>query len=218
MSSEPRPVYRHPVTREKSIVLTDPREHPDEVLLSYLTVEPGGRVAAPHWHPSLDERFLILKGQIGFHLDGKETVLGPGEHATVARNVVHDWWQVGDEPAQALVEVVPGVRFAEMVGTLFGLGRDGKTDAKGMPSPLQLAVMGHEYDDTVVFTKPPALIRKTVLPVMAAIGRARGLEPHYEKYLETTEREVPDPSVFEHVSPDGRLKPFEQSPTGAAPG
>jgi quercetin dioxygenase-like cupin family protein len=218
MNAEPRPVFRHPVTKEKSVVLTDPREHPEQVLLAHLTVEPGGRVAAPHWHPTLEERFLILKGQIGFYLDGEETVLGPGEHATVNRDVVHDWWQVGDEPAEALVEVVPGVRFVEMVGTLFGLGRDGKTDDKGMPTPLQLAVMGHEYDDTVVFTKPPALIRKTLLPLLAAVGRARGLKPKYDEYLEDEEQEVPDPTVFEHVTPEGRLKPFEQSPAGAAPG
>ena len=218
MNAEPRPVFRHPVTKEKSVVLTDPREHPEQVLLAHLTVEPGGRVAAPHWHPTLEERFLILKGQIGFYLDGEETVLGPGEHATVKRNVVHDWWQVGDEPAEALVEVVPGVRFVEMIGTLFGLGRDGKTNDKGMPSPLQLAVMGHEYDDTVVFTKPPALIRKTMLPLLAAIGRARGLQPMYDEYLEVEDQEVPDPSVFAHVTPDGRLKPLDRDSAVAAPG
>ena len=218
MNAEPRPVFLHPVTKEKSVVLTDPRKHPDQVLLAHLTVEPGGRVAAPHWHPGLEERFLIVKGQIGFYLDGEETVLGPGEHATIRPDVVHDWWQVGDEPAEALVEVVPGVRFVEMVGTLFGLGRDGKTDDKGMPGALQLAVMGHEYDDTVVFTKPPALIRKTLLPVLAAVGRARGLQPKYDEYLEATDHEVPDPTLFEHVTPDGRLRPFEQDSAVAAPG
>jgi quercetin dioxygenase-like cupin family protein len=218
MNAEPRPVFHHPVTKEKSVVLTDPREHPDQVLLAHLTVAPGGRVAAPHWHPALEERFLIIKGQIGFHLDGEETVLGPGENATVKRNVVHDWWQVGDEAAEALVEVTPGVRFVEMVGTLFGLGRAEKTDEKGMPSPLQLAVMGHEYDDTVIFTKPPAIVRKTMLPALAAIGRARGLKPKYEEYLEATEQEVPDPSLFQYVAPDGRLKPFAQDYAVTAPG
>jgi len=218
MASEPRPVFLNPATGEKSVVLTDPREHPEQVLLAHLTVEPGGRVVAPHWHPSLEERFLILEGRVGFYLDGEETILGPGEHAHVKRNVVHDWWQVGDEPAEALVEVAPGVRFVEIVGTLFGLARDGKVNEKGMPGALQLSVMAHEYDDTVVFTKPPTLIRKTMLPVLAAIGRARGLEPMYEKYLDVDEQESPDPAVLQHLTSDGRLRPFEQSPAGAAPG
>jgi quercetin dioxygenase-like cupin family protein len=218
MSSAPRPVAENPVTGEKSILLTDPRDRPDRVLVSDLHVAPGGRVVAPHWHPSLEERFLILKGKVGFHLDGEETVLGPGEHATVKRNVIHDWWQVGDEPAEAIVEVAPGVRFLEMVASLFGLARDGKVDEKGMPDPLQLAVMGHEYSDTVVFTKPPALVRKTVLPVLAAVGRARGRRAMYEKYMEPDEHETPDAGVLEHLTPDGRLRPFEQSATAAAPG
>lgn len=199
-------------------MLTDPREHPEQVLVSDLHVEPGGRVVAPHWHPSLEERFLILKGKVGFYLDGEETILGPGEHATVRRNVIHDWWQVGEEPAEAIVEVSPGVRFVEMVGTLFGLARDGKVNERGMPDSLQLATMAHEYRDTVVFTKPPALVRKTVLPVLAAVGRARGRRPMYEEYLEVETEEVPDPAVLEHLTADGRLRPFEQSATGAAPG
>ncbi len=218
MAAEPRPVTENPATGERSILLTDPREHPDQVLLADLHVAPGGRVVAPHWHPSLEERFLIIKGKVGFYLDGEETILGPGEHATVKRNVVHDWWQVGDEPAEALVEVAPGVRFLEMVGTLFGLSRDGKVNAKGMPDPLQLAAMAHEYSDTVVFTKPPAAVRKTVIPLLAAVGRARGRRPMYEKYLEMEDQVVPNPAVLEHVTPDGRLRPFEQAPTGAAPG
>jgi quercetin dioxygenase-like cupin family protein len=218
MPSEQRPVAENPATGEKSILLTDPRDHPERVLVSHLHVEPGGRVVAPHWHPSLEERFLILKGRVGFYLDGEEKTLGPGESAVVGRNVIHDWWQVGDEPAEALVEVAPGVRFLEMVGTLFGLARDGKVNEKGMPDPLQLATMATEYDDTVIFTKPPAVVRKTVLPALAAVGRARGRRPMYEKYLETDEREAPDPAVLEHLTPDGRLRPFEQSAAGTAPG
>ena len=82
-------------------------------------------------------------------------MLGPGEGATVEPGVVHDWWQVGEEEAQALVEVVPGRR----------LRRDGRLDvrpgarrqglAAGMPDPLQLAVMARDYRDVVAFASPP---------------------------------------------------------------
>lgn len=93
------------MTGERAVTLTDPREHPDEVLVAHLFVAPGGRVAAPHWHPSVEERFLIMAGQVGFLIDRQEMVLGPGEGATVPAGTVHDWWQVGDEEAEALVEV-----------------------------------------------------------------------------------------------------------------
>ena len=37
-------------------------------------------------------------------------------------------------------------------------------------------------------------------------------------YLEPAQHETPDPVALEHLTPDGRLRPFEQSTTGAAPG
>jgi hypothetical protein len=44
---------------------------------------------------------------------------------------------VGEEEAVVVAEVDPGVRFTEMIGTFFGLARDGKVDKKGVPHPLQ---------------------------------------------------------------------------------
>lgn len=209
MEQEALQVFSNPVTGERAITLTDPREHPDEVLVSHLFVAPGGRVAAPHWHDTIRERFLILSGQVGFMIDGRETILGPGGSATVEPGTVHDWWQVGDEEAQALVEVVPGVGFVEMVGTLFGLARDGKVSPEGMPGPLQLAVMAQAYGDVVTFTSPPPIVQRVTLPPLALIGRLLGRRPFHPEYLESDEVEVPDPAALAELTPDGRLRPFD---------
>lgn len=209
VSAEPRQVFSNPVTGERAVSLTDPREHPDEVLVSHLFVSPGGRVAAPHWHPKVRERFLIMAGRVGFLLDGEEVVLGPGEGATVEPGVVHDWWQVGDEEAQALVEVVPGVGFIEMVGSMFGLARDGKVSATGMPDPLQLAVMGREYRDVVAFTSPPQIVQRLTIPPLALLGRLLGRRPFYPEYLESDELEAPDPAALAELTADGRLRDFD---------
>ncbi len=211
MDLTPRSVFDNPVTGEHGVLLTDPNEHPDEVLVSHLFVDPGGRVAAPHFHPVIQERFLVLEGQVGFLVGEREMVLGPGEHATVPPQVRHDWWQVGDEVAEVLVEVVPGRRFTEMVGTMFGLARDGKVSPKGMPDPLQLAVMGHEYGDVVVFTKPPPIVQKLTVPPLAMIGRLLGRKPMYEEYLEVEETRSPDPDALAHLTEDGRLRPFDDA-------
>lgn len=208
----PRQVHRNPVTGERAVVLTDPRDHPDEVLVSHLFVAPGGRVAAPHWHPTIEERFLILAGEVGFTIDGVETVLGPGGNATVPAGAVHDWWQVGDEEAEALVEVIPGAGFVEMVGSMFGLARDGKVSPEGMPDPLQLAVMGREYRDVIVFAEPPQIVQKLTLPPLALIGRVLGRKPMYPEYLDTAETESPSPEALAELTGDGRLREFAQRP------
>lgn len=203
-----RPLHDNPVTGERVVSLTDPREHPDEILVGQMTVSPGGRVAAPHHHPTLTERFLVIEGRVGFLLDGEEVTLGLGEHATVEPNVVHDWWQVGSEPAVVVVEVSPGRRFGEMITHLFGLAREGKLSAKGMPSPLQLAVIGDEYREEIVFETPPAVVQRLTLPLLGAIGRARGLTASDEAHLEGEGTAEPDPRALAALSPDGRLAPF----------
>lgn len=199
--------HEHPVTGEQVVVLTDPVDHPDDVLVAHMTVTPGGRVAAPHHHPTITERFLVLDGEVGFSLDGEEVVIGAGGHATIEPNVVHDWWQVGEAPAEVVVEVSPGTRFSEIVSSMFLLGRQGKTDAKGMPSPLQLAVFGSEYSDVIVFESPPAIVQKLTVGPLAFIGRRRGLVPCLPGY-----RDVPlvdaDPRALAELTEDGRLRPF----------
>lgn len=204
-----RPLHDNPVTGERVVSLVDPREHPDGVLVAELTVHPGGRVAAPHHHPTLTERFHVIDGQVAFMLDGREVLLGAGEHATVEPNVVHDWWQVGAEPALVVVEVAPGLRFGEMITSLFGLARAGKLSARGMPSPPQLALLGTEYDDVIVFESPPPLVQKLTMPPLAALGRMRGLKAHYPEYIDGEGTAEPDPRSLAMLTPEGRLKPFD---------
>jgi quercetin dioxygenase-like cupin family protein len=209
MDVSPRQVFDNPVTGEHVVLLTDPRTHPDEVLVGHLFVAPGGRVAAPHLHPTITERFYVTKGRVGFLIGDSERVLRPGQGATVEPNTLHDWWQVGDEVAEVVVEVTPGVRFTEMVGSMFGLARDGKVSPEGMPGPLQLAVMGNEYGDVIRFATPPRIVQQLTIPPLALLGRLMGRRPMYDEYMETEITEEPDPEALALLTEEGRLRPFE---------
>lgn len=199
-------VNENPVTGERVVILTDPFEHPEKVLVAHLFVSPGGRVSVKHWHPTLTERFHVLKGQVGFRIGDQEHLLGPGDAAEVPPETLHDWWQVGDEVASVVVEVSPGDRFVELVGSFFGLARDGKVDKKGVPKPLQLAVSTTAYSDVIVVASPPPWLQKAIFGVLAPIGRRRGLKPYYEEYLTSEEVVEPDPAALALLTPDGRLK------------
>jgi mannose-6-phosphate isomerase-like protein (cupin superfamily) len=150
-------VFENPVTGERAVVLTDPRTHRERVLVSHLYVEPGGRVAVKHRHPGLTERFRVITGRVGFSIGEETRELGPGEAAEVPPDTLHDWWQLGEETAELVVEVSPGDRFVELVGTFFGLARDGKVDGKGVPKPLQLAVSARDYADVMVVATPATI-------------------------------------------------------------
>lgn len=199
-------VLENPITGEHVVMVTDPETQADGVLVAHLTVYPGGRVATAHFHPTLRERFQVLAGEVGFLLGEEERLLGPGDTAEVPPGTVHDWWQVGDEEAEVIVEVDPGGRFVEMVGTIFGLARDGKVDERGVPRPLQLAVTAREYEDVMVIRSPPPWIQKALFGLLAPIGRRRGLKPKYDRYLSSDTVVEPDPGVVAMLDDDGRLR------------
>ena len=185
----------NPVTGERSVVLVGTGDGRGDRLAAHLRVSPGGAVAGAHYHPSLTERFRVLSGHLEVSLDGERRTLEAGADVTIAPGTVHDWWNASDEPTEVLVDVSPGRRFELMVTTLWGHGRAGKTNSKGMPGRLQLAVIGHEFSDVIRFTKPPALVQKAVFGPLAALGRARGYRPMYPEYLEPQGHEEPDPKL-----------------------
>jgi len=199
-------VFENPVTGERVVVLVHPDDHPQGVLVAHLFVAPGGRVATPHLHPTLRERFHVLSGRIGFKIGDEKRELGPGEAAEVPAGVVHDWWQVGPDVAEVVAEVSPGARFVEMVGTIFGLARDGKSDRKGVPRPLQLAVTASAYRDTMVIASPPPAVQRVVFGALVPLGRALGRRPIYEEYLHSEVVVEPDPAALAMLDGDERLR------------
>lgn len=198
-------VHENPVTGERAVIVTDPLVHPAGVLVAHLLVRPGGRVALEHSHPTIRERFHLLAGRIAVSVDGHQRVLGAGEHAEVPPGARHDWWQVGGEEAQALVEVDPGARFIEMVGALWGLARDGRTRGRPVPGPLQMAVIGAAYRDTLVASSPPVWVQRTMFATLAPLGRLFGLRAAYPEYERSATVVDPDPAVLALLAPDGRL-------------
>jgi hypothetical protein len=62
---------------------------------------------------------------------------------------------------------------------MFALAADGKTNRKGMPNPLRLAVIANAHFDTVQLPFPPAFVQRLGLMVGAPLGRLLGYEATY---------------------------------------
>jgi len=132
-------VAENPVTGERVVVRVGTEDSGGELLVAELFVGPGGAVAGEHVHPTIEEWFTVLEGRVGFRLDGRESIAPVGQRLHVPPGTAHDWWNAGGEEARVIVEVSPAARFEEAVSNTFGLARDGKTNAKGMPNLLQVA-------------------------------------------------------------------------------
>ena len=187
-------VIENPVTGEHIVVLEGSEDTGGAHLLFELTVSPGGHVAGEHIHDELEETFEVLAGRVGVRLDGREFELGEGERAVVPTGTAHDWWNDSNEDAVVRVRVQPAGRFEEMITTVFALARAGRTNAKGMPGPLQVAVLAREFDSTLRLTKPPRIVQRIVFAVLAPLARMRGYSgvvPYGElEHVDLTERQT----------------------------
>ena len=189
-------MYENRVTGERAVVLRGDEDGAGAPALVHLTVKPGGAVVGEHVHPRVQERFRVIAGTLGTKLDGVERTLTAGEQVTAPAGTRHDWWNAGDSDAGVLVELSPPEpRFEAMIATLFGLANAGKTNAKGLPDPFQLALIAREFADVVRFTKPPAPVQTVLFAILGAAGRLRGYKAVYPEYLRPHGRVTPDPQV-----------------------
>jgi quercetin dioxygenase-like cupin family protein len=176
-------IFNNPVTGETGYVRIGTDQTDGKLLVSDLRVRAGGASIGPHFHPTIDERFTVLKGKIGYILDGKKGVLQAGDAMDLPKGIPHDWWNAGDEEARVIVEIRPGARFERMAITLFYLAAEGKTDKKGMANPLQMAVIAQEFSDAVVFMSPPQWVQRLLFGIMAPLGRLAGFKATYPHHL-----------------------------------
>lgn len=150
--------------------------------------EPHMPAEPDHRHPYQSTTFWIYSGSLGFHIDGKEYHAGAGESMVVPANAVHHFWNDGDVVAHHMQEFRPALHIDRLFETLFGLANEGKLDARGMPSLLQLAVMLPEYHRENRPARPPfwLLLPLALLlwPVAYLLGY-RATYPRYHQFPET---------------------------------
>ena len=173
-------VLQNPVTGETVYVVRSAADTGGEYVAVEVRVEPDGFVAATHVHPYQTEVFEILEGEVGFKAGGKTIVAGPGETVVVEPGTAHRFWNNGDVPARFRCEVRPALQFEQLLATMYALAADGKTNRKGMPSPLRLAVIAKHHFDDVRLPFPPVWTQRVGLALGAPVGRLFGYSPVYE--------------------------------------
>jgi quercetin dioxygenase-like cupin family protein len=175
----PGDTLENPVTGERIVFRTTARETGGELVVIETTVQPDGFVAAAHVHPSQEERFEVHRGSLGFRLGRTKLVAGPGDRLTVPAGAPHRFWNAGDEAVHFTCEVRPALQFESLIETMFALAADGKTNRKGMPNALRLAVIARAHFDTVRLPFPPTTLQRIGLAMGAPLGRVLGYEPAY---------------------------------------
>ena len=156
-------MIENPVTGERILFRKTSHETNGEMVLVETWVQPGGTVAAAHVHPRQEERLIA----------------GPSELVKIPAGTPHTFWNAGEDEAHFLCEIRPAQQFTELLETMFSLALDGKTNRKGMPNPLRLAVIANHHIDDVQLPIVPRWMQKSALALGAPIGRLLGYRPDY---------------------------------------
>lgn len=175
-------MIEHPVTGERIAWRKVAADTGGRLLEADLFVAPGGFLAAEHIHPNQEESFEVQAGTLRLRVGGEETILRTGERGSVPPRTPHGWWNAGDDELHVTLSVTPALRTEVFFETFFGLGRDGKVNRKGLPNPLQMAVLADEYRDEMRLAKMPMVLQRLISGPVANLGRARGYRGWYPEY------------------------------------
>lgn len=179
---QPGKMIENPSTGELFEVRRSGSETNGELLEAVITIRAGGPGPPGHVHPVVEERLKVVAGTLEADLDGERRTLNAGDELTVAPGVAHKIWNEGDEDVSFEAEIRPALRMQTFFETISGLARDGKTNDKGIPNPLQASVLLAEYRDEMQLTDMPAFVQRLLALVVAPIGRLLGFKARYPEY------------------------------------
>jgi len=115
----------------------------------------------------------IVAGRLFARVAGEVRTLVPGEVLEIPAGTPHSVWTEA-EPATTIWRTMPALRTREFTRKLYDLAREGRTDARGVPGLLQVAVLATAYRDVIGFPRPPAPVQRVVFGILAPIGRLLG--------------------------------------------
>jgi quercetin dioxygenase-like cupin family protein len=172
-------VIENPVIGDRVVFVHTTAETGGTLLEFDIFARSGAQGPPEHVHPTSAERFEVLRGNLRARVAGVERTIAPGEALTVPAGTPHTWWNVGAEEVQVRVQLRPAGRMETFLETIYGLASAGRTNSKGVPSFLQLAVFAPAYFDTNHITRPPLAVQRVIFGAVAPLARLLGYLPDF---------------------------------------
>ena len=172
----------NPVTGESVTFLRTADETDGEYVRVRCDVPAGVQGPPLHYHTAFTESFEVVEGTLYVCIGSKDPIaLRPGQKAFAGLGVVHRFWNEGLEPCAFEAEIRPASNFEETIRAGFGLARDGRVNAKGVPKdPMELALI-YELSQSYL-PGMPLFLQRGLFGIVARIARWRGYDPEFSKY------------------------------------
>ena len=162
-------VIENPVTGERITFVRTSEQTGGALAELDLELSPTAFLAAEHIHRSQEEKFQVLEGGILLRCRGEESMNGPGETVVVPAGAPHAWAPHGGGGARVRITFTPGAGIEQFFDEFFRLAREGRVNARGMPSLPITARLGLAHD--IYLAGPPVPLQRAAFRVLATTDR-----------------------------------------------
>jgi quercetin dioxygenase-like cupin family protein len=167
---------------ERLIFRQTARDTNGELLAMEAVYRPHSSPPPEHYHPYQEECFQVLQGEIRAKIDDQERTYKPGDEFIIPPGIHHWMHNTSDDEGCVIWQTRPALKTELFLETLWGLARDGKTNANGIPNILQVAVIAQDYVREFRLAQPPYGLQKVLFAILAPLGRWMGYQARYERY------------------------------------
>ena len=105
-----------------------------------VTIEPGAKVPAAHYHENFDETIFVLKGQLSLQVDDELLLLNAGECKFISRGRIHSFKNESDSVVEVTAYANPGVLTANYFKDLLDVLKQG-----GPELPVEVKAVMNRY-------------------------------------------------------------------------
>ena len=170
----------NPITGERIVFVQTAQESGGARVVLDHFLKPHTSTFPEHVQLNQEERFEIISGSASYSLNGVKRQAHTGDVIVVAPGTPHmNPWNESDSELHFRHTTSPDLGSERFFETLFSLARDGKTNARGEVSLLQVVVIGDALASQTYRTGIPIGVQRALIRVLAVIGRWLGYRADY---------------------------------------
>lgn len=150
-----------------------------ESLFQPHSVEP-----VPHYHPFQEEFFTVLEGEITVRTNGQLKVLKQGDKLRIKKDQVHSMWNHSAQKAKLNWKVMPASDTEYFLENGIGIANKKKTNKKGMPPLLQIALLAKRFAHVYRVARPSFLVQKILFTILSPLSHLAGYRSCYKEFVD----------------------------------
>ena len=146
--------------------------------------QPHSTEPVPHYHPSQEELFTVLEGEISVRINGQVKILKQNDTLRIKKKQVHSMWNHSTSAAKVNWKVMPALDTEYFLENGVGIANEKKTNDQGMPGILQVALLANRFSNVFRIARPPYAVQKILFGILTPFSYLAGYRPCYKKFVD----------------------------------